>query len=260
MSIMKRIIPVILVSLLLGACNNESSKTSDSTSDTLQKTSMAADNNLTEQEKSEGWQLLFDGQSTTGWHQYGGSPVGSAWKIQDGALFLDASQKEGGRIVGGGDIVTDQEFENFHLKVDWKVDTGANSGIMFYVHEDAKYKAPWETGPEMQVLDNEKHPDARIVKHRAGDLYDIISSSKEMAKPALEWNQAEIRAENGKLDFWLNGENIVSTTLWDENWKQLIRDTKWKDHKDFSTYKKGKIALQDHGDKVWFKNIKLRRL
>jgi hypothetical protein len=159
-------------------------------------------NTLTDEQKKEGWQLLFDGTSTSGWHKYGNTPAGTSWKVADGTLYLDASDTLNGKIRSGGDIVTDNEYENFELNLEWKVDTGANSGIIFYVNEDsAKYEWPWNTGMEMQVLDNDRHPDAKIPKHRAGDLYDLISCSKETVKPALEWNKAGIRALNGKLDF-----------------------------------------------------------
>ena len=249
---MKKILLVIAVVGII-ACNNETSTTAD-TKDSTNATTMSDSSN------NEGWVDLFDGQSTRGWHKFGDSVVGSAWKIENGTLWLDPSNKKDGKIVGGGDIVTDEEYENFHLKVDWKVDTGANSGIMFLIREDKKYTWPWETGPEMQVLDNERHRDAKIPKHRAGDLYDLISVSKETVKPALEWNSAEVRVLNGKLDFWLNGENVVTTTLWDDNWKAMLKNSKWKDHPDFSIYKSGKIGLQDHGDRVWFRNIKIKRL
>jgi hypothetical protein len=217
-------------------------------------------NTLTSEEKKEGWELLFDGESTKGWHKYGNKPVGKSWKVADGTIYLDASVKKEGKVADGGDIVTDKDFDNFHLKYDWKIAVNGNSGVIFYAQEDNKYKWPWETGPEMQVLDNNGHPDAKIIKHRAGDLYDLISSSKEPVKPAMEWNTAEIKSVNGKLDLYLNGENIVSTTLWDDNWKKLVAASKFKNMPDFGKYQKGKFGLQDHGDNVWFRNIKIRRL
>jgi hypothetical protein len=233
------------------SCNNSASK------QTSQSTSM---NTLTSEEKKDGWELLFDGESTKGWHKYGNKPVGKSWKVADGTIYLDASVKKEGKVADGGDIVTDKDFDNFHLKYDWKIAVNGNSGVIFYAQEDNKYKWPWETGPEMQVLDNNGHPDAKIIKHRAGDLYDLISSSKETVKPAMEWNTAEIKSVNGKLDLYLNGENIVSTTLWDDNWKTLVAASKFKNMPDFGKYQKGKFGLQDHGDNVWFRNIKIRRL
>ena len=227
-----------------------------------------SNNSVTETKKSTmdtkmdtGWVTLFDGKTTAGWHSYGKTTIGQAWKVADGALYLDTSGKAGWQTSQGGDILTADEFENFDLQLEWKISPNGNSGIMFYVHEDSsKYKYVWNTGPEMQVLDNAGHPDAKIPKHRAGDLYDLISCSKETVKPVGEWNLAEIKSVNGKLDIYLNGTNVVSTTLWDDNWKKLVAGSKFKDMPDFGTYKKGHISLQDHGNTVWYRNIKIKRL
>ncbi len=215
---------------------------------------------LTEEEKKEGWELLFDGKTTKGWHKYGGDSTGAAWKVKDGYLYLDTSNKENWQIKDGGDIVTDSSYGNFHLKLEWNISKNGNSGIIFYIHEDTVYKWPWETGPEMQVLDNDGHADAKIIKHRAGDLYDLISCSKETVKPPGEWNLAEVKCVDGKLDLFLNSENVVSTTMWDDAWKKLVAGSKFKEMPAFGTYKVGKIGLQDHGDEVKFRNIRIRRL
>jgi uncharacterized protein YaiE (UPF0345 family) len=208
-----------------------------------------------------GFVSLFDGKTTAGWHTYGKTTIGEAWKVADGTLYLDTTKKEGWQTSQGGDIVTAEEYENFDLKLEWKIAPNGNSGIIFYINEDtSKYQYVWKTGPEMQVLDNAGHPDGKLIKHRAGDLYDLISCSKETVKGPGEWNQVEIISNKGKLDFYLNGTNVVSTTLWDDSWKALIAGSKFKDMPGFGTYKKGKIALQDHGNTVWYKNIKIKRL
>jgi hypothetical protein len=218
-------------------------------------------NTLTSAERKEGWVLLFDGTSLNGWHKYGGKPAGTAWKAIDGELLLDPSQKNDWQVLDGGDIVTNKSFKNFHLKLEWKIAQNGNSGIMFFIHEDSvKFRWPWMSGPEMQVLDNEGHPDSKIFKHRAGDLYDLIACKEETAKPFGQWNQVEIRCLNGQLDFWLNGVNVVSTALWGDTWKQLIAGSKFAKMQGFGTYQDGKIGLQDHGDKVWFRNIKVKEL
>jgi hypothetical protein len=204
---------------------------------------------------NNGWVPLFDGKTTNGWHKYGSGATGSGWKAADGVLYLDPSAKD------GGDIVTDNEYENFELKLEWKISEGGNSGIMFNVHEDpAKYKYTYHTGPEMQVLDNERNEDGKIYKHHAGDLYDLIACSKQTVKPVGEWNQVEIKLVNGKLDFYLNGENVVSTTMWDDNWNKMVAGSKFKTMPGFGTFKKGHIALQDHGFMVSFRNIKIKEL
>jgi len=257
---MRKIQVLLFAGAVLVSCNNYSSKKSKGNDTTKMVSEMTA-NILTGEQQADGWQLLFDGKTIKGWHKYGGKPVGSAWKIADGTLYLDTTLKEKWQIKDGGDIISDDEFENFHLKLEWKIAKDGNSGIIFYIHEDtALYKWPWMTGPEMQVLDNNGHPDSKIIKHRAGDLYDLISCSKETVKPAGEWNLAEIRSENGKLDFFLNGENVVSTTLWDENWKKMVAGSKFKEWPGFGTYKKGKIGLQDHGNTVWYRNIMIKKL
>ena len=205
------------------------------------------------------WKVLFDGQSTKGWHSYGETTAGAAWKVDDGTLHLDAAAKKEG--VSGGDLVTDDEFKDFDLMLEWKISAKGNSGIIFYVHDDKeKYPDTYNTGLEMQVLDNEGHDDGKIHKHRAGDLYDLIASRTEPVKPVGEWNKVEIVSKKGKLDLYLNGTKVVSTILWNANWKKLVAGSKFASMPDFSVYRSGKIALQDHGNEVWYRNIKIRTL
>ncbi len=212
--------------------------------------------NVVAQKKSS-FTPLFDGKTTAGWHTYGKDVAGQGWKAEDGILHFDPKA----RNKDAGDLVTDKEYGNFHLKLEWKVSPGANSGIIFFVNEDlAKYNKTYLTGPEMQVLDNQGHKDGSITKHRAGDLYDMIQSKSEPVKPVGEWNLAEIISNKGNLTFKLNGVTVVKTTLWDDNWKNLIADSKFAKWEGFGTYKTGKIALQDHGDEVWFRNIMIKEL
>ncbi|WP_240336882.1 3-keto-disaccharide hydrolase [Rufibacter psychrotolerans] len=207
------------------------------------------------------WQPLFDGKTTQGWHSYGKATIGNAWKVDNGTLHLDASSKQDWQTNGGGDIVTEESFGDFHLKLDWKIAANGNSGIILYVQEDpAKYEHTWHTGPEIQVLDNAGHPDAKIHKHRAGDLYDLIASSPETVRPAGEWNQVEIISQDGRLEVVQNGKKVVTTTLWDDDWRARIAGSKFASMPGFGTFKSGKIALQDHGDNVWYRNIMIRRL
>lgn len=238
------ILPALAVTALL-ACQSFKNTTS------MENTGIAT--------VKQGWTPLFDGKTTAGWHTYGKTQASSAWKAEDGALHLDPAAKKQG--AEGGDLVTDEEYDNFHLKLEWKIAPNGNSGIIFFVKEDpSQFHQTYNTGLEMQVLDNNGHPDAKIHKHRAGDLYDLIASSKETVKPAGEWNKAEIVSKNGKLDLYLNGTKIVSTTLWDDNWKKMVAGSKFASMPGFGTFKSGKIALQDHGDEVWYRNIVIKKL
>ena len=229
-----------------------------------QKTTTMQTTDTHEAYDDNGWINLFDGKTTKGWHSYGKNAVGNAWKVENGVLHLDGESKKTANAEGG-DMVTDEEFENFHLKLEWKISPKGNSGIIFYVKENpAKYPNTYNSGPEMQILDNGSpivlgHSDAKLYTHRAGDLYDLLAA-KEAAKPTSQWNAAEIVANKGKLDFYLNGIHTLSTTLWDDNWKKMIAISKFKDMPDFGMFKKGKIALQDHGDDVWYRNIRIKKL
>ena len=215
-----------------------------------------APNTLTAQEKKDGWELLFDGKTTKGWRNYNSKEFGAAWKINDESLYLDRSNKE----VKGGDIITEGEYENYEFSYDWKISKCGNSGLIFDVVESEKNKYVWHTGPEMQVLDNSCHPDAKIIKHRAGDLYDLISCSTETVKPAEEWNTAKIISKNGHYEFYLNGTKVVEFTMHTPEWDTIIAGSKFKSMPVFGKAKKGHFALQDHGDPVWFRNIKIKKL
>ncbi len=222
-----------------------------------------SDNTLTEAEKAAGWKLLFDGKTMNGWHSYGKTAAGKDWLVQDGAIYLNAEarNKAGWQAADGGDIVTADEFANYELRLEWKIAPCGNSGIIYNIVEDpSKYEYVWHTGPEMQVLDNTCHPDAMIEKHRAGDLYDLISCKYETVKPAGQWNKIRLINRNGKVEHWLNGRKVVEVDMNSDEWKQLIAGSKFKDMPAFGKTKSGKIALQDHGDKVWYRNIKIREL
>jgi hypothetical protein len=208
--------------------------------------------------QKKGWKSLFDSKSKKGWHIYRGEATGESWQVEDGLLLFNPINKPG--VKTGGDLTTDEEYENYHLSLEWKISEGGNSGIIFGVKEDSMYKKSYLTGMEMQVLDNNKHPDAKIVKHRAGDLYDLISCTKENLKPVGEWNQAEVIYNNNTLQLILNGETVVSTVVGDENWNKLVAGSKFRTMKGFGTFRKGRIVLQDHGDKVWYRNIRLKEL
>ncbi|MCO6496084.1 MAG: DUF1080 domain-containing protein [Chitinophagaceae bacterium] len=210
------------------------------------------------------WKTILKQNSTKGWHVYNQKTAGNFWKVQDGVLYPDKLNEQQYKKEEIGDLVTDEEYGDFELELEWKISEKGNSGIIFYVKEDKQYEATYLTGPEMQVLDNGTptrpgHSDSRLYTHRAGDLYDMIAS-KEAVRPLGEWNRIIIRSKNGKLDFYMNGEHVLSTRMWDQNWKDMIAISKFKYMPDFGKFKTGRIALQYHGDEVWYRNIRIRRI
>lgn len=219
----------------------------------------AAPNTLTEQEKEEGFELLFDGNTTSGWRSYNGTSFPEAgWVVEDGTLRLigAGTGNDGAR---GGDIVYDGKFRDFHLKVDWKISEGGNSGI-FYLGREIPGRPIWHTAPEFQVLDNERHPDAlRGVdgNRKAASLYDILPAVPQNTRPAGEWNRAEIIVYGGTVFHRQNGEDVLQYQLGTEEWEEMVKESKF-DVELFGKYIEGVIGLQDHRDDVWFRSIKIR--
>jgi len=252
---MKQLLFAAATVLAMAACNNANDQNNNADSTAMNSDSATA--NATNTASNNDWTPLFDGKTLNGWHSYGKNTPGSDWSVDSNAIHLQPATNGG----GGGDLISNDEYGNFDLKLQWKISKAGNSGILFYVQEDTtRYKETYFTGPEMQVLDNNGHPDAKIIKHRAGDLYDLITSKPETVKPVGEWNDVEIKSQDSTITFWLNGTQILTTKLWDDNWKKMVANSKFKQWPDFGTFTKGHIALQDHGNEVWFRNIEIKRL
>ena len=213
--------------------------------------SPAMDNALSSVENAAGWELLFDGKTTKGWRNFKSKTIRKGWSVQSGALV---------HTKGGGDIVTVKQFANFEFVLDWKIGKDTNSGIMYRVSEDLG--APYLTGAEYQILDNNstKYGDAKKDKNIAGSNYALYESDRSAVKPLGQWNHTKIVANGNHIEHWLNGKKVVSYVINSAEWKNRIANSKFRDWKRFGLEKKGHINLQDHGDKVWFKNIKIREI
>ena len=246
------LLSVVLVFFLAGALITScKSKTSENKAEA--DGSPAAD---------EGWFVLFDGTSTEGWRNYGKEtfPAGG-WLIEDGTLKCQASVKgeAGGK---GGDIIYDRKFKDFHLKMEWKISQGGNSGILYLAQEIPNEKI-WKSAPEMQILDNERHLDANLGKdgnRKAGSLYDLIPANPQNAKPAGEWNMVEVMVYQGTVVHKMNGEVVLEYHLGTDDWNNMVANSKFKDLPEFGKYREGYIGLQDHGNDVWFRNITIKEL
>ena len=213
------------------------------------------DNTLTPAEKNVGWALLFDGKRIDQWRGFKKNDVPNSWQIEDNAIALTGKN--------GGDLITKNPYENYELILDWKISEGGNSGIIYNVSEDPQYGATYHTGPEMQVLDNERHPDAKMGKNgnrQAGANYDMIPLATPAVNPVGQWNRVRLVVNKGNVEHWLNGKKVVDYQLGSPEWEALVKESKFADMPGYGRIQKGHIALQDHGDKVWFKNIKIRPL
>jgi hypothetical protein len=216
-------------------------------------------NTLSRKEKKQGWKLLFDGKSTQGWHTYLRDTVGSKWQVRDGVIVFDTSKPRN----GGGDMVTNDEYENFELQLEWKISKGGNSGIIFDIQEDRKYPATYLTGPEMQVLDNIDASDNKKQNHLAGCLYDLWGDSTvSKPKPVGQFNQVRILQDKGHLTLWLNGVKTYDGQIGSEEWNALVAKSKFAAPAfiAFAKVPKGKIALQQHPGSSEWRNIKIRNL
>jgi len=213
----------------------------------------------------QGWIVLFDGTSTAGWRNYNKPTFPEkGWEIIDGTLHCIGSGR-GEAGGGGGDIIYDKKFSNFHLKMEWKISEGGNSGIFYLAQEGPEWDYIYKTAPEMQVLDNERHPDAQAGKdgnRQAGSLYDLIPAKPQNAKPAGEWNTAEIKVYKGSVWHIQNGETVLEYHLWTPEWNTLVAGSKFPalNPNWANVAAEGFIGLQDHGDDVWYRNIQIREL
>jgi hypothetical protein len=204
-------------------------------------------NTLTAAEQAAGWRLLFDGQSTAGWRGWKQAAMPAGWQAVGGALT---------RVDAGGDIITTEPFESFELALEWKIEKGGNSGIFFHVTEEGG--AMYESGPEYQVLDDSAHADGLKPETSAGSNYALHAPSQAAAKPPGEWNEARIVVNGAHVEHWLNGVKIVEYELWSDDWKARVAASKFAAWPIYGMAKTGHIALQDHGDPVAFRNIRIR--
>ncbi|MDX1406534.1 MAG: family 16 glycoside hydrolase [Saprospiraceae bacterium] len=218
-------------------------------------------NILTRSEQDAGWKLLFDGKTAEGWKRYGMDGIGDSWVIEDGAWKLDARKNAEGKwyVEDRGDLMTVDSYENFELSLEWKISNCGNSGIIFNVVESEEYDYPWQTGPEMQILDDACHPDSRYPTHRAGDLYDMLECAYVTVKPAGQWNKVRLIKRDGKVEHWLNGVKVVAYEMYTDEWDKMVAASKFAEMEGFGKARRGHIVLQDHGDaQVWFRDIKIR--
>ena len=263
-------ISIMITAFFVVSCKEKSKNSASENSEVVEmgnqtQKSEVNSNELTPDEIDQGWRLLFDGESTEGWRGYNKKSFPEkGWEIEDNALKVIGSGT--GEAGNGGDIIFDEEFKNFELSLEWKISKGGNSGI-FYLAEEIEGEPIYTSAPEMQILDNKKHPDAKLGKdgnRMAGSLYDLIPAKPQNAKPVGQWNKISIIVYRGTVVHSQNGENVVEYHLWTDKWNEMVSNSKFKNWENFLNAggedKKGYIGLQDHGDDVWFRNIKIREL
>ncbi len=206
-------------------------------------------NVLTPQERAEGWTLLFDGKTTRGWRGFRKDAMPAGWQVVRGALV---------RVAPAGDIITQEQFDDFELRFQWRISLGGNSGVFYHVSEDEPYV--WRTGPEYQILDNRLHPDGQNPLTSAAACYALYAPVRDVTRPVGLWNDARIVVRGGHVEHWLNGVKVVEYDLGSDDFRSRVAHSKFATMPKFAAYRRGHIALQDHGDKVWYRNIRIRRL
>lgn len=247
-----RLFSALLAGSVLLACTNEKEVQTEEVEEAI-----VLENALTDEEKEAGWMLLFDGEDPFGWRAFNGTEFPEGWTVEDGAL---KALGKGGDI--GGDIVFGPvDFEEFELEFTWKIATGGNSGVFYHVVEGPQYKAPYETGPEYQVIDQLGFPEPLEDWQSIAADYAMYPADVEgVVKPAGEWNVSRIIFSAEGASYWLNGKKTLEFVPYSEDWMQRRNSGKWDAFPDYGKAKTGLIALQDHGSEVWFKNIKIRPL
>lgn len=251
---MKNPIFALFLMLLAFGCKEKPIETSkDKTAEMMAKTKLDT--------QEDEWTVLFDGTSFDGWHEYLKADVSENWRIENGAMVFYPPQNR--KNKESFNLVTDNAYTDFVLSLEWRISEAGNSGIFWGIKEMEELKQPYETGPEIQVLDNDRHPDGKNgTSHQAGALYDMVSPTEDVTKPVGEWNVFEItinhKANSGSVV--LNDIEIVKFPLNDPEWGKMVSKSKFADWEHFGKYTTGKIGLQDHGNRVAFRNIKIKEL
>ena len=252
---MNRIIINVLVltgAILFASCGNEPNLASKLYAEL---DLAAAPNTLAAQEQQAGWQLLFDGETANGWHGYNMQGIPDVWAIEDGCFTMNS--------VGGGeeqDVITDGIYRDFAFTVEYKLSEGSNSGIIFQVKEDTLYQYPYETGPEFQLIDHENWPDQLEDWQIHGANYAMYPPKEKPYKPVGEWNRLLLVVNGNQVTQMINGVEVVGYEKYSDEWVQLRNSGKWADYPDYGIVDEGHISLQNHGTKLWFRNIKIKQL
>src|SRR5437879_8557567 len=208
-------------------------------------------NTLTADERAAGWRLLFDGKTTAGWRGWKMDWMPSGWQVVDGTLK---------RVKPAADIITKEKFKNFELSLEWNIAKNGNSGIFYRASESPDDNAIYWSAPEMQVLDDAGHPDGKSRLTAAGAAYDMYPSPAGVVKPAGQWNQARLVVKGNHVEHWLNGVKVVEYEFGSADWKAKLKASKFAGHPHYGRNTTGYIGLQDHGDHVAYRNIKIRVL
>jgi len=204
------------------------------------------------------WTVLFDGKDLSGWRTYGETSAGDTWIVEDGALVLDVDENT--ETMTGGDLITEGQYENFELELEWKISEGGNSGVFFGVQEIDGQNVAYETGIEMQILDDDRHADGQNPETSAGSGYALYPPTEDVVRPVGEYNHVRLIVRDANVEHWLNGQKIVEYTIGSDDWSKRVAASKFSTWEHFARYRKGHIALQDHTDRVWFRNIRIREL
>lgn len=217
----------------------------------------AGQNTLSAEEKTAGWQLLFDGQSTTGWRGYKRQSMPESWRIENGSLL---ARREPGK--SSGDIITTKQFRNFELLLDWKMTAGNNSGVIYRATEE--HAEVWQSGPEFQILDNKGHLDGLNPLASAGACYSVFAPAADVTRPLGEWNHTRIVAQGKHVEHWLNGEKLLEYDIGSDRWLAHVKTSKFYltayGQGNWGKATTGYIGLQDYGGAIEFRNIKIRPL
>ena len=237
----RNVLAVFCCLTLMSACNRETPQ----------------EETLSQQAPGE-WIELFNGENLDGWRSYGKATPNPAWIVEDGAIVLDADEST--TSMTGGDLITNGQYESFELELEWKISSGGNSGIFFGVREIDGQNVAYETGVEMQVLDDDNHADGEQAITRAGACYALYAGSENIVRPVGQYNEVRLVVRGAYVEHWLNGRKIVEYEIGSDDWANRVAASKFADWEHFARYRKGHIALQDHTDRVWYRNIRLREL